>query len=417
MGMADPYGWGNLDDYQRERPDPGSQWSSPLYSCASILKASVKEVMFTINNTATLANLRVSKITPRNYSSAESMPLWAIENTGLNVSQAAPFWGVVDDKYEGAPSLWTFRSDRLYLPASWQLSMLSGGGVAGANGPAAALVDTYRSAFGIAASAFGYVDYSAEQNYPLYLKWKNLTSNPDTSSQMINLVWTDLMANYVLGANSRRQPHVASNFSNFELLDPAEVRIFEQKIRYDLRFAIPALIFLGLYLGILVWAVVVWVCRRATFASLRHLLNQTTTGRAVTVERFYSHLSDSEPSTCLQGKTQTWIQKFGDEPIHIRKEVGFVNARPNDPEAQVSIKSSDPGQFSHSHPHSGEDDRERSIGTVRERGQSVAQSRSSQDDERSRLTEGERRPSDSHSRRSTEHERSRLTAREERNIE
>ena len=46
------------------RLDPLTNWSQPLYSCASALKASVKLVSFQINGTASNSNLVVNSIEP-----------------------------------------------------------------------------------------------------------------------------------------------------------------------------------------------------------------------------------------------------------------------------------------------------------------------------------------------------------------
>lgn len=56
---------------------------------------------------------------------------------------------------------------------------------------------------GALVSVTGVFDYSGICSYPMFLKWNRLSKTAETAPLLINLVWTDIMANYVMGARSQ----------------------------------------------------------------------------------------------------------------------------------------------------------------------------------------------------------------------
>ncbi|KAI9790167.1 MAG: hypothetical protein M1816_005367 [Peltula sp. TS41687] len=293
------------------RLDPGTNWSSPLFVCASSVRASVKTVSFRINGTSLLSHLFVTNITSKMYPNEASKPLWAVEDTGMEIRDVAPSWGIVADRYENAPALWTRRADKLYLPAGagHQAYLNDDHGEAGAIAPQAALSVTYSDA-SVLSTVTGMLDYSGYTNYPMFLKWEHLSKSATTAPQIINLIWTDIMANFVMGARS----HLSRGRVGTPDAESANVSVitFKRRIRYDLRYAIPALVFLVVYLIGLASSMLLLVSRRAGFGLLRRLLNQTAVGRAVTMDRN----PDKLPRDV---KTKIWIQVMGGEDIGIRK--------------------------------------------------------------------------------------------------
>jgi hypothetical protein len=160
-----------------DRNDPGTEWKSPVYSCATILRAYIMDVTFFINGTATLDNLKVRKAMPRAYSSNATTPLWGVEATGMNISDVEPIWGLVDDKYEKASNMWTIRREHLYLPSgssSFRLGVLGSSDSLAVSGPGQVLSALYGSLDIDAGDR--YTDYTGKASYPLSLKWGNLTA-------------------------------------------------------------------------------------------------------------------------------------------------------------------------------------------------------------------------------------------------
>jgi hypothetical protein len=299
------------------RLDPLTNWSQPLYSCASTLKASIKLVSFQINGTASLSNLVVNSIEPVTYSSSSSTPIWAVENTGLDVADVAPFWGLVSSEYASSPSLYTIQNEFLYVPAGMGAvaGLSDGDGAAGAMAPAGALFEPFNE-INIGGTT-DFPDYSGKINYPLFLQWKSFSSNASIVSAIPNLIWTDIMANSVLGAKSQLSRNgTAPLASTLVSATP-----FHHVIQYDYRYAIPAFLFLMLYGLMLLVSLIFFIGRRVRISTLRMLLNQTSAGRAVTTERHGQRIPPQAP-------TSQWVDMFGDEEIRVKKSMADQKYQP-----------------------------------------------------------------------------------------
>lgn len=309
-----------------DRLDSGSTWNAPFYCCATALKAHIMDVSFQINGSNSLANLQVTSMKPRTYSSHASLPLWAVEDTGLNYTDAAPFWGIVDGKYESGPHLWTSRSDHLYLPCGVDIESVdlsSIAATASAHAPHAALQEVYRDIFKNPSSDgpdYWLPDYSGLTNYPLFRKWQELSQSSDTAPAIVNLIWTDIMANYVLGTKSTLNAHNTFSDDSDDSIERGAkgpmIRVLRsrQEIQYDLRYGIPGIFFLAFHAIAVFSALTFWVIGRIHFRYLRTLLNQTATGRCVTVERY------GDAARAPTVGTRKWVQVYGDEDLGFRKE-------------------------------------------------------------------------------------------------
>jgi hypothetical protein len=303
--------------------DPLTNWSQPLYSCASALKTSVKLVSFQINGTASISNLVVNSTEAVMYSSSSSTPIWAVENTGLDVVDVAPFWGLVSSEYASSPSLYTIQNEFLYLPAGMGAfaGLSDGDGAAGAMAPPGALFELFNDIN----SGTDFPDYSGKINHPLFLQWKSFSGNASIASTIPNLIWTDTMANSVLGAKS--QPSRNGTDSLASTLVAATP--FRHVIQYDYRYAIPAFLFLMLYGFMLLISLIFFIGLRVRISALRMLLNKTSAGRAVTTERHGQRIPP-------QALTSQWVDMFGDEEIRVKKSMAGQNYQPFSLEAPYS---------------------------------------------------------------------------------
>lgn len=303
------------------RLDPGTKWTAPIHSCASALKAFVMDVNFVMNGSASLSNLYVESATPRTYETNATTPLWAIENTGMNIGDVGPYWGLVDDRYETSPNLWTMRKPSMYLPAGAgsETALVSVDASAGALGPASALQAVYVDALnsGVGPTTDGLPDYTGKTNFPIFLRWQSLSRQASTASTMINLIWTDIAANYLIGAKSNPGTGVSGPSGDAQAL-VSGVRLFNRVTTYDLRYAIPAFVFLAVYLAILASALILRVLNRARLSNMKNLLNQTATGRAVTIERHGLEVATYS--------TKRWIERYGHETIEFNSGYGPVSA-------------------------------------------------------------------------------------------
>ncbi|OCL00584.1 uncharacterized protein K441DRAFT_719672 [Cenococcum geophilum 1.58] len=308
--------------------DPRSNWSAPIYSCATAMKAYIMDVSFLFNGRKGLASLEVTKAEPRIYKSNATTPLWAVENTGMQIKDVSPFWALVDDKYEHSPNMWTLRRDHLYLPAGsgfWG-SMYMGVDSSPAAAPGTVLAMLYEDAAPHSSiSPDALLDYGGSTNYPLYLRWQKMSQNPVTSQTILNLIWTDIMANFVMGA----RPTIGGADDVGSTTAKVRVRQLRDTIKYDMRYAIPGIAFLTIYILALVLALIYLLLGKARLQQLKVLLNQTSIGRAVSVERYKG------ASGIATSSTKEWVLKYGDDDIGIRKNI----AQADTPQDNVMIRT------------------------------------------------------------------------------
>ncbi|KAG0634519.1 hypothetical protein HOY80DRAFT_1098240 [Tuber brumale] len=293
--------------------DIGSNWTIPIYTCATAIKASVKVVTFTMNGTHRLENLHVGKVVPRNYSDISVMPVWAVENTGMEIWNVEPFWGIVDPKYKNDPHLWTIQREHLWLPSggrgSYQLSSSS----------SLALLTVPSGALSTIHIAHG---YSGERNFPLLAKWRKLTATQSSAALIINLIWTDIVANNLVGTKSVPSAYSAPEGDEKHSAGMLSVKTYSKRITYDFLFAIPAFVILAIWVASLSAALQMLIASKVSLAVVRELINQTGTGRYVSNFLY--------PETCAEGaSTKDWVSVAG------KKKIGFVN---------VSRENSDEGE-------------------------------------------------------------------------
>ena len=107
------------------------------------------------------------------------------------------------------------------------------------------------------------------------------------------------------------------------------VRQLRDTIKYDMRYAIPGIAFLTIYILALVLALIFLLLGKARLQQLRVLLNQTSIGRAVSVERYKG------ASGIATSSTKEWVLKYGDNDIGIRKNI----AQGDTPQDNVMIRT------------------------------------------------------------------------------
>lgn len=307
------------------RFDPGSNWTAPLFACSTSIRAFVMDVTFFMNGTSKFDSLEVRSATPRKYESNSTIPLWAVENTlGLNVSDVQPIWGLVDNSYEFDPRLWTIRREYMYLPAGsagMTLGSISNSDSLACGGPLSILDLLY----GLSDLSDDFPDYTGKLNLPLKRKWQGLSQTPTGISNMMGLIWTDMTANYITSARSQLNAmfetpltNVARASLNIPRSRAVEIQTYSRVIRYRLPYAIAGIIFLALYIIVLAAALLMCITRRSTAHLLRTMLNQTSVGRAVTLERYRPNGGVAVHVRSMT--TSKWISEYGSEDVGIIKE-------------------------------------------------------------------------------------------------
>jgi hypothetical protein len=238
--------------------DRGSRWAQGIHACASATRVSVQTVTFASNSSSDIQGLQISR------DSNSLSVLWGTEKTNLNISDIDLFWGRVSDRYENDPSLWTTRSNRFYLPAGSAsiFPAFSPGNAGPAHAEAWGVA--YETGFGKDASQ----DYSGERNYALKAKLQSLVEADPIrgNAQIRNLVFTDVMANNIIGKQFNDALLVADHLKS---------------LSYDFRYAIPGFILLALWAPSFFLAAFFFLTRIVSFGHMKDVFNHTSVGRVV----------------------------------------------------------------------------------------------------------------------------------------
>ncbi|KAK7055345.1 hypothetical protein R3P38DRAFT_2846513 [Favolaschia claudopus] len=288
-------------------PGDNSTWSQRMFSCASGTRARMQRITFGFNGTMDLGSLVISR------SNIDSPVLWATENTGMNISNVDMIWGRVADSLQDDPSLQTIRSDVFYVPAgSADVWGVTTGGL-----PSVLPALAWNSIAKLMSNK-NLVDYSGASNYGLLRKFQQLIlQDPGNgAAQIQKLMWTDIMANTLVGTDSRTTLMIGENIS---------------AVSYDLRYAIPAFLLLLLWLPIFASAIFVLITGMLQVSYLRFLITHTGPGRIALGDSALRpmhngpgsfHPGYMTPTTPMAGAARAedetrWAKQAGTTPVGI----------------------------------------------------------------------------------------------------
>lgn len=297
--------------------DPGTEWTVPLYSCASASKASIKNVAFRYNGTAGLKSLEVIDIKPKEYAKEEDMPLWAVENLKMTLQDVNPVWGITTPEHDNHPNITTARQAHLYLPGMADQISASptsrSQNLAGVDFYSGVMATAYQMDEVDSSVTFGIPDYTGRSNLAMYNKWQDYSRNTTYAARIINLIWTDLSANAVVGTKSQLPPESLQNLAKRD--EPTTtvqvpITIYTRRVRFRYRYGIPAFLVLALGAGITLVAFVFLVIGRATPSTIRRYLDQTSAGRIFTT---FLYTNDCPPGTTRAN----WARLVGRKRIDV----------------------------------------------------------------------------------------------------
>ncbi|KAF3935173.1 hypothetical protein ABW20_dc0108136 [Dactylellina cionopaga] len=265
--------------------DPGSFWTIPLYTCASVTKAIIKTVSLRFNGSDDLSGLIVTDLNDKVYPNDDTKPLWGVENTEIPLRDVKPLWGLIAPEMEKRLNLSTMRKESLYLPGyTW-------GGGPSINGyqnlPGVDFQsDALGAAYDIGVPSSGRVDYSGSSNLLMYRLWQDLSQNSTNAAKIFNLVWTDVAANSVVGtrsleAKTERNGKVRRGGQPSGNLDTPPIIVYEKRIKYRYPYGIPAFLALFTTAGALVVAFFM-ILSHAQLSHIRTYLYETSAGRLLT---------------------------------------------------------------------------------------------------------------------------------------
>lgn len=294
-------------------PDPGSRWALPVFSCASSISATVKTVTFKLNGTS-LSALQVVDEEPKKYAAPSDMPLWAVENMEwprYNIGNAQPLWGIVgtanttlDESIR--KNITTISQESLRLPGLMDDHTLlltsqpftpndASQNLPGVNFYTQAL----RSAFSISMpSRMSYGDYSGQTQFALYAKWQKLSVGASSAAEIINLVWTDIAANAVVGTKGW-------GLGSGSKTKSVSVTAYHKQVRFKMPYSVPAFVVIGVCIALLVSIVVLIFTKKTGLTRLRFLIDATSAGRNMGISLWPA---ESNASTV---KTKDWVETIG----------------------------------------------------------------------------------------------------------
>ncbi|KAF9469436.1 hypothetical protein BDZ94DRAFT_381931 [Collybia nuda] len=293
-------------------PSINSTWSQTIHVCASATRASIQTLTFTLNSTRELSDLQITR-------KANNTPiLWAAEKTNLKIGDLDLFWGHVADKYESDPSLSTLRSNVLYVPAGD--ADISGGVAAGE--PSTVPAGGWNSIYGFPTDFIP--DYSGKNNFALLAKWQSLLDkDPENgTAQIRNLIWTDFAVNSLVGTTTYPTLLVAS---------------LEPSVTYDLRFGIPLLILLIIWVPAFIASTFLLVFGFLRIAYIRDFLDHTAAGRLSLGHSVLSPTDTHENSNLVHLNEKDWQKVVGNTIVPFRS----VNNIPKKEEAYAEPHSSE----------------------------------------------------------------------------
>ncbi|KAK5038336.1 hypothetical protein LTS07_001806 [Exophiala sideris] len=277
---------------QSWRPDPGSAWSQDLYTCASSVSATIKEVTFNTSGSTSLVALQVLDVKDKAYSNTTGMPIWGIESvnsSAYKVWDVYKFWGLVDNTATQSPDVVAQIAPKMYLPAAVRGPTL-GSHMYDSFAGGAVFTAAWNSIYAWAAAfsdvnALSLPNYSGKYNYGLTLKWRQLSGSAENAETLLNLIWTDLVAFSVVGTRTGFEN--MGETSSVTDRQPGNVGIrrvykYQRSIKYeDIRYAIPAFIVGGILVIAFSITLVMCCVQRQAWRALRHYMNQTSMGRAM----------------------------------------------------------------------------------------------------------------------------------------
>ncbi|KAE8162963.1 hypothetical protein BDV40DRAFT_288063 [Aspergillus tamarii] len=307
-------------------------WQIPIYSCASAAKALIRTVRFRYDGSGGLGGLRVVDMTEKTYQTEDESPLWGVENSSIPLYVAQPLWGIVSKEYQNRSDISVIRKGSLWLPGFGDTTL---------GGPVDGLLNLPGASFHLTSLGYlyslsntithGVGDYTGKTSSALYSKWREYSTQANTTSTIINLIWTDIVANAVVGTRGWLSPSsIPVGSANVSGQVEVPVTEYRKIIQYRVPFGIPAFVALFWLLLSVVTVFVLLFCGKARPSLVRRYLNYTSVGRTMTL---LLYPGSTEPQT----STTIWASSVGNKIVDV-SELAPSAADPVEIETSPAIK-------------------------------------------------------------------------------
>lgn len=355
--------------------DPGSNWSIPLYSCAMTTKATIKNVAFRFNGTDDLSAIKVTGIQNKIYPNDDSKPLWGVERTDKRVGEVPRLWGLISDSDKGNVSVHTLRQESLYLPGRgssplhYETLLLSSNRgnqyLPGAEFYTKALASVFDMGMDIPFGS-GLPDYTGRTSLAMYRRWHELSRTAATTPKILNLIWTDIASNAVVGTRGWHGARTQSssmltkrdNVMSKQASNAPAVKYMQSRVRYRRAYAIPAFVVLFFAAGIVFATMVFALMGRVSTSRMRQYLNLTSQGRIATTYLYGQNGEMPAPPTShmrTRSSTRRWVENMGKSPVTVAEgENDFLAIDdPRRPQVILAAGESESTEGSHCDPGQG----------------------------------------------------------------
>jgi hypothetical protein len=293
-----------------DRNRTGAVYFQRLYSCATATKASIKTVEFTFNGTGTFEDLIVKTIKNKIYPAVEQKPIWGVEVSGQTFGSSNPLWGIVDPSLHNSPNVSTIQQDHLWLPG------FSGGRPDLVSARENLPGNYFYRGLGFLIyqnMRFGAInptnDYTGEQNYAMHMKWWELTANSSAAGKILDLIWTDLAMNSLIGTRGWMNSNSVARFAGNQtgsLGSSMTVPVFfySRRLQYRYVYMIPAIVLLVSFAILVLTVIILMVVGKTGIGNMNQFLDQISLGRNLTALLY--------PDVASQALDRsTWIELYG----------------------------------------------------------------------------------------------------------
>jgi len=169
----------------------------------------------------------------------------------------------------------------------------------------------------------------------MYKKWQELSKKPETSAKILNLIWTDIAANMVVGTKGL-QPH-ESSMRKRDVAVAGNVKTppvinYTRRVKYKYVYGTPAFLALVLFIAAILSTIFFALFSGAKPSTMRTFLQHTSAGRFLTsrsqasqsTQSSYSGHSGHSPSlhddAYSDSPTNIWVKGVGKQHFTLGAE-------------------------------------------------------------------------------------------------
>ncbi|KAK2861089.1 hypothetical protein FQN49_004553 [Arthroderma sp. PD_2] len=318
---------------------------TPMYMCATATKAVIRKVKFRFNGTRALSGLRVDSIMEKNYNHREEMPLWGVERlNNFSIQTVRPLWGIVSPEVAARDDISHIQREHLWLPGYNDfVTEMPIGDTSESNMPGNIFYkDVAQYIYYLNPSGKHKITYTGLDDVTFYSKWVDLSRDFKGVQQMMNLLWTDVSANLVVGTkswlpSSQKRHAKWSTGHNTTESTIVPVYIISRQVSYHMLYGIPAIIVLVITLLVMGFTLFLIIMRRTGPSKMRLYLSLTSYGRML---GSLIYPGARAPSI----STDQWIETVGSKQL--RLAVAMMAKKLEEPEDityhQVPIADQEP---------------------------------------------------------------------------